>query len=308
MHTLIRKWTTLMDLDALSTFNLIATHGGIGAASRASGIPKTTLARRLRGLEDSLGVRLIERGATALHLTEGGRALHIRSEGLIAELRDIGRDIADGDDRLRGRLRVSAPVLLAHTSLSRVVGGFSTAHPEVRVEMIAEDRLVDPVSDGYDVVVRVNPAPNSNLVGRHFFSDDYVVIAPAGWSGAREAGILRGDTFPAIGRANGSDPTEWVARAPSGDEIRLRPNITVRLSSWLMVRDAVLAGGHAALLPRSIVAGEIASGRLLCWGSASGEIAEVWALHPSRRLASAKVKAFVQALCDAYSPVQRLRA
>ncbi len=49
--------------------------------------------------------------------------------------------------------------MLAHTSLSGVVGAFSTAHREVRLEMVAEDRLVDPVSDGYDVIVRVNLAP-----------------------------------------------------------------------------------------------------------------------------------------------------
>ena len=199
-----------MDLEALSSFNLIAVHGGIGAASRASGIPKTTLARRLRGLENSLGVRLIERGAATLHLTEAGQTLHVRSEGLIAELRGLGQDIVDGAGRLRGRLRVSAPVLLAHTSLSRVVGAFSTAHPEVRLEMVAEDRLVDPVSDGYDVVVRVNPAPDTRLVGRRFFVDDYVVVAPAAWSGAREAAFLRGETRsqPSAGPA--------ARRPPSG--------------------------------------------------------------------------------------------
>lgn len=96
-----------------------------------------------------------------------------------------------------------------------------------------------------------------------------------------------------------------MIRTRSGEEIRLLPEITVRFSSWLMVRDAVMAGGHAALLPRSIVGDELASGRLMIWGSVPVRNAEVWALHPSRRLASAKVTTFIQALCDAYSAGRR---
>jgi DNA-binding transcriptional LysR family regulator len=290
-----------MELDALSNFGLIATHGGLGAASRATGIPKTTLARRLRGLEESLGVRLIERGAPTLHLTDEGRALHMRTEALIAELRDIGRDIVDGAGRLRGRLRVSAPVLLGHTSLAHVTAKFSTLHPDLRLDIVSEDRLVDPVNDGYDVVIRVNPDPDTTLVGRRFLRDDYIVVAPGNWSGALEDGIQLGAPFPAIGRTNEPDRSEWIVASPSGSERSLTPNIVMRFSSWLMVRDAVLAGGHAAILPRSIVAHEIASGSLLSLGRLPGRDAEVWALHSSRRLASAKVGTFIQALCDAYA-------
>jgi DNA-binding transcriptional LysR family regulator len=67
-----------------------------------------------------------------------------------------------------------------------------------------------------------------------------------------------------------------------------------------MVRDAALAGAGAALLPRSIVAGDLAAGRLDLWGALAGGAVELWALHPSRRLMSAKVRAFVDHLVAAF--------
>src|SRR5690242_20931244 len=77
-----------MDLPALVVFNLVATHGGFGRASRASGKPKATLSRKVSELEASLGVRLIDRGSRTLRLTDEGRALHERTIGPLAEIGD----------------------------------------------------------------------------------------------------------------------------------------------------------------------------------------------------------------------------
>jgi DNA-binding transcriptional LysR family regulator len=75
-----------MDVDALADFNAVAQHHGFGPASRALGRPKATLSRRVAQLEESLGVRLVERGARRLRLTEEGLALHERTLGLLAEI------------------------------------------------------------------------------------------------------------------------------------------------------------------------------------------------------------------------------
>ncbi len=76
-----------MDLLALADFNLVARHGGFGRAARASGRPKATLSRRVAELESSLGLRLFERGARELKLTQEGRALHERTGALLTSRR-----------------------------------------------------------------------------------------------------------------------------------------------------------------------------------------------------------------------------
>jgi len=73
----------------------------------------------------------------------------------------------------------------------------------------------------------------------------------------------------------------------------------LRLSSLPTLRDAVVAGAGAALLPRSLVGGDVAAGRLACWGWLEGPPTELWALYTSKRLVSPKVRAFVAHLADA---------
>ena len=137
-----------MDLQALSDFDLVAAHGGFGRAARVAGRSKATLSRRVAELEQSLGVRLIERGSHSLRLTDEGRALHERTRGLLSEIAEAGEAVVLGASTPKGRLRVSAPVVFAHVALPRIGARFVLAYPEVQLEIVAEDRKVDPVEDG----------------------------------------------------------------------------------------------------------------------------------------------------------------
>lgn len=283
-----------MDFAALADFDLVAAHGGFGKASRVSGRPKTSLSRRVRELEEGLGVRLVECGNKAFRLTEAGRLLHGRIHGLLGEISEVSASLSDTKAAPRGLLRLSAPVLFSHVAMGRIAAEFTRAYPDVQVEVIAEDRLVDPVEENYDLVIRVNPQPSDHLVGRCFVHDETLVVAPT--SLPRPDG---GDVaFPAVltGAAS-EDP--WNVR--DGDVVTLlRPRACVRASSLLVVRDAVLAGAGAARLPWSLVAADIEAGRLACWGKVTDRVVELWVLHASRRLASAKVSAFVDFVCAAF--------
>jgi DNA-binding transcriptional LysR family regulator len=185
-----------MDLVALADFNLVARHGGFGKASRASGRPKATLSRRVTDLEAALQLRLFERGARNLKLTEEGRALHERTAALLTELDETAATIAAGGDKPRGRLRISAPLLFSQTAMGRIAAGFALKYPDVRLEVTTEDRAVDMIEEGYDLVIRVSPDPDENLVGRAFLHDRLVVVAspellrPAGDLPA--PGVVRG--------------------------------------------------------------------------------------------------------------------
>src|SRR5882757_4476184 len=167
-----------MDLEALVDFNLVAAHGGFGRASRISGRSKATLSRHVSELEQSLGVRLIERGSRSLRLTDEGRALHERTDGLLSEIAEAGEAVVLGAATPRGRLRVSAPVVLAHVALGRIGARYALAYPDVQLEIVAEDRKVDPVEDGYDLVIRIDPSPDERLVGRRFLNDERLIVAP----------------------------------------------------------------------------------------------------------------------------------
>lgn len=289
-----------MDLTALTAFNLVATQGGFGKASRKSGLPKATLSRHVRALERSLGVRLIERGSRTLRLTDEGAVLHARTEAPLADIEQTTQDLRSGLGRPSGRLRVSAPVMLAHLVMGRTAASFITRYPDVQLEVIAEDRLVDIVDDRYDVVIRINPTPNDSLVGRCFFRERPILVAPRSMKRPPARGP---DAAPPVVQAvvlsTRPDGVPFKCLDTEGHELTLQPRAVLRLSSPLLIRDAVCAGAGAALLPPSAVRNELEQGTLVAWGTAiDGEI-EGWVLHASRRLVSPKVTAFVTHLCEA---------
>ena len=289
-----------MDLLALTDFHLVATHGGFGRASRASGQAKATLSRHVRELEESLGVRLIERGSRTLRLTEEGAVLHARTGTRIGEIAEALQDVKAGLGRPSGRLRVSVPLLFAQTSLGAMAAAFLAAFPEVLLEVATDDRFVDLVADEVDVVIRVNPRPDSDLVGRCFLRNRLVLVAPPGLP--RPAVGVQPDSrspFPAVLRTGTSDDEAWrVFDEADGQERLFHPRAVLRLASPLSVRDAALAGAGAALIPRTIAVEALESGRLVSWGLSTAAATEVWVLHASHRLVSPKVSAFVNFVCD----------
>jgi DNA-binding transcriptional LysR family regulator len=288
-----------MDLQALSDFNLVAAHGGFGRAGRVSGRSKATLSRRVAELEQSLGVRLIERGSQSLRLTEEGRALHERTYGLLSEIAEAGEAVVLGASTPRGRLRVSAPVVFAHVALPRIGARFALAYPEAQLEIVAEDRKVGLVEDGYDLVIRINPSPDERLVGRRFLNDERLIVArpdmPRPLPMTDEECAVK-----AVLLSTTTSGVVWRMGSGAGRDIVLKPGPVLRLSSLLMVRDAVLAGAGEALLPKLLVADDIEAGRIAYWGTHTGPSVEIWALQSSRRLVGAKVRAFLDVVEKAF--------
>lgn len=285
-----------MDLNALADFALVATSGGLGKASRASGRSKATLSRRIADLEEQLGVRLIERSARGLKLTEAGEGLMARTEGPMLEVAEAMTAIREGLSTPRGRLRVASPMLFSQLAMGRISAEFRAAYPEVTLEVVAEDRLVDLVEEQFDVAIRINPSPDSSLVGRCFAKDRLVVVAAPSVPMPGPGSIAQ---VPGIVFSN-FEPTHW--RLDDG-RLVLEPIPKLRLSSFLMIRDAAVAGAGAALIPQSIAWSQLTRGELVQWGTVSGVEVELWVLHTSRRLPAPKVRAFVEFMCDRYPEV-----
>lgn len=284
-----------MDLNALEDFQLVAVHGGFGRASRASGRSKATLSRRVADLENALGIRLIERGERNLKLTEAGQLLQARIEGPMREVAEAVAAARDGLEAPRGRLRIAAPLLFSQVALGRLAAAFQAVYPEVQIEVVSADRLTNLVEEHFDVAIRINPHKDSVLVGRCFARDRLVLTAAPSIpmpKGRRDAPFR----VPAVVMPTYRDGEMWSVR---DDELTVEPQPVLRLSSLLTVRDAVLAGAGAAMLPHSIIGGMLEKGKLVSWGNAD-EVTELWILHTSRRLQSPKVRAFVEFICNQY--------
>ncbi|TMP76269.1 LysR substrate-binding domain-containing protein [Pseudoalteromonas sp. S1608] len=283
-----------MDLLALADFNLVALHGGVGRAARATGRPKATLSRRIAEMESSLQLRLFERGSGTLKLTQEGMALYERTRSLLTELDETVNSIASGATRPSGLLRISAPLLFCQLAMGKLAANFAAKYPDVQLEVTTEDRPVDMVDEGYDLVIRVNPDTDENLYGRVFLRDRLVVVA--------NPDIIRlsaNQPVPAVVRGAGQQVSTWDLITAGGKEC-LTVNPILHLSSMIMVRDAVRAGAGAGRLPVSLVSQDLDAGRLVCWSEAEGSEIALWALYPSRRLLNARVSAFMDFLKEEF--------
>nr|WP_306433083.1 LysR substrate-binding domain-containing protein [Stenotrophomonas rhizophila] len=183
--------------------------------------------------------------------------------------------------------------MFSQLAMGRIAADFCAAHPEVAIEVVAEDRMVDLVEEQFDAVIRINPSPDSSLVGRCFARDRLVVVAAPGLA-VPAPGAVR--PVPGI-VASTFQPGPWNL---DQGRLILEPIPRLRFSSFLMIRDAALAGGGAALIPQSIAGHHLARGELVQWGVLTGAEPALWVLHTSRRLAAPKVRAFVDFMCARY--------
>jgi DNA-binding transcriptional LysR family regulator len=178
--------------------------------------------------------------------------------------------------------------------MGRLCAEFRRLYPDVTVEVVAENRVVDLVDERFDLAIRPNPRMDSTLVGRRFATDRLVIVAapdiampPSGPTPVSVPAVV----------TTGREGDQWVL---DGASLTLLPQPVLRLSSLLMARDAVIAGAGVGLLPQSIVWNQLTRGELVQWGAVPGKEVALWVLHTSRRLASPKVKAFVEFLAARY--------
>jgi DNA-binding transcriptional LysR family regulator len=295
-----------MDLNALQDFVFVATHGGFAPASRAKGIPKSSLSRRVRELEERLGVRLLDRTARTFRLTaEGGELFHAAGPTLsgIEEVEQALQSKSAGEPT--GKLRIAAPTLFGNFFLGRLAARYYAAHPKVELEIVVGDRNFDLLGEGFDAAIKVNAPDTSDFVRRRFASCCMqLVAAPAFAAKLGKLTPRKCRELPTVLFDNAPVAPPW--RFSDGKrKLDVVPRATLRLSTLAMVRDATLEGAGFAMLPNTVVDEDVAEGTLLHFGDLQGVDVDLSIVHPSRRLVSRRLRAFIDMLVATFPDGQK---
>jgi LysR family transcriptional regulator, regulator for bpeEF and oprC len=267
--------------------------GSLSGAARLLGVPRGTVARRLAALEDRLGVRLFQRSTRELCLTEAGRELHSRAQGIIRDIREMEEAIQRFDERPRGRLRIASPILGVGDVLAPLIARFCRQYPDVQVDLVLTSELDRLVARGFDLALAGALAPPGSLRVRRLFDTQMRLMASPGY--LKRHGTPRSveelsqhDTLVEIEQGT---PLPWPLQA-GGSFLCRRPRFEA--NSPDLLRQAAAAGMGIALLSRTLTRWDRADGRLVeLLSEEVGETAAVNLLYPAREHLPARVRAFL---------------
>ncbi len=152
------------DLNDLYFFACVVLHNGFSAASRATGIEKTRLSRRVAALEQRLGVRLLQRSTRSLSLTEAGQRFYEHCRMLMESAQGAFDSLDEMKREPSGHVRISCPVVMAQSYLAPILPGYMATHPKVKVVIDATDREVNLIEERFDLALRAS-AQTENING-----------------------------------------------------------------------------------------------------------------------------------------------
>ena len=164
-------------LRSLQLFTRVVELASFSAVAREEGIGQPSISKVIGALERNLGVRLLERTTTAVTPTEEGRRFYERSHRVLEEYADAVTDVRGLKQRFAGPLLVSAPVGLGELRLNTLFLEFLETYPEIDVELLLNDRMVDLVEEGVDVAIRLGEPLPPNAVARNIASTPRVLVA-----------------------------------------------------------------------------------------------------------------------------------
>jgi DNA-binding transcriptional LysR family regulator len=294
----------MLDLNDLLCFAEVVDRRGFAAAARGLGVPKSTVSRRIAALEARLGVRLLQRTTRSVSPTEAGEALHTHAVALREQAEAAEDAVARVLREPRGTVRVTCPVTLAQTTLASALPVFLAAHPQVRIELQATNRVVDLVQDGVDVALRVRPEldeGSGSLVARNLGATrGQLVAAPALLA---RVGPVRTPAdlarVPSVAMSAAGGVATWPLVGPAGEALEhVHRPVLVADDLQVLLRVA-LGGAGMALLPESLCGDALRDGSLAevlpGWVPRS---ARVLAVFPSRRGMVPAVRRFVDFLAE----------
>jgi DNA-binding transcriptional LysR family regulator len=153
-------------LEAMQVFVRVAEHASFTRAAESLGLLKATVSVAVRNLENSLGTRLLHRTTRKVQLTLDGQVYYVRCKELLSEVDNLQAMFQRSGESLRGRLRVDMPSGIARLYVIPRLPQFLQAHPQIEFELSSTDRLVEPIQEGFDCVMRAGAPRDSQLIAR----------------------------------------------------------------------------------------------------------------------------------------------
>ncbi len=287
-------------LTGMQVFARVAALGSLSAAARALGMSQTMAAKHVAALETRLGVKLLHRTTRRLTLTEAGREYLDSAERILAEIDDTEASIAAGAAEVRGTLRLNAPLSFGIREIAPILPELALIYPALSVDLGLNDRQVDLVEEGWDLVVRIGDLRRSALTVRRLAACHTVVCAAPAYldrhgTPKTVADLARHNCLGyTLSQTHGAE--SWQFGADRKTRVAIQGNLKANNGDALVL--AAAGGQGIVYMPLFLVAREIEAGLLVPieLDHAPITVDGIFAVHAGGHRPPAKVRATIDFL------------
>jgi DNA-binding transcriptional LysR family regulator len=284
--------------DDLSIVIEVIRQGSFIEASNRLNIPSSTVSRRVNELENSLGIRLIERTSRSICPTETGRLLFEQCSSHMQSLKERVAELTAKKNDLKGRLRITAPIFLGGEILSEWFSQFLVTHQQIDLDILLSNQYVDMFEENIDVAVRVGPLKSSRLIAQYLFTSRFILCASAGYLNRISTTISQPEDLqqhPVLLLSQHNNTLDFTDKQTAVQtQWTFRPKI--RVNDISVIRQSAVNGLGVACLPEVSIRKQISSGALMTLldNYQISKAREIYAVYPSRKYLSQKTLRFLE--------------
>jgi len=252
-------------LKCIAIFVQVVEAGSFATVADPFGMTAAMIGRHVRALEDQLGTQLINRTTRRHSLTEAGRIYFERSKVILAEVEAANESVAMMRSVPRGVLKIGAPVIFGSACLAPVLPDYLAANPEVQVEMTLNNRVLDLLEEGYDVVIRTGTLPDSGLIARSLAPYKLVACATPAYLAQYGTPSHPEDlaSHSCLGFHPGAAFDTWSFQGPDDEVIPVQVTGPMAANSGQALRAAALGSVGIVLQAEALLSPDLADGRLI---------------------------------------------
>jgi len=292
-------------LAVMRTFRHVVEHGGFSAAAKAIDMSPSLASRHVRHLEEMLGAQLLNRTTRRFALTEVGQDYYQRCIQILDQIEDAALMAQHHQRHPAGLLRINAPMVFGIMEAGKWLPQFMRAYPDIKVDLVCNDRFVDLIAEEFDVGLRITRTlPDSTMVARRLSQSDMVLVASPAYLAAAGTPTVPAD----LARHNylayslALQTTELTFIGPHGQAEQVAVSGNLQSNSGMVVCDAVRAGLGITASASFVVHEDLRRGDLVrLLPDYRLQARDLYALYPQNRHLSPKVRAFVDFLGAHYA-------
>ncbi|GAM54777.1 cyn operon transcriptional activator [Vibrio ishigakensis] len=262
-----------MKLDDLNLFRQVVEHGSYTATSRATRIPVATITRRIQALEDAIDLRLLNRHARKLTLTEAGQRFYQECGPLLKQISASAVELGEECRGAAGRLRISTPANLTKRMLMPMFEKFMKTYPDIHLDLSMTNRADELDPTEWDMIFRVGPQRDSNLIARKLTEVKDILVASPEYLQNSSASLQHAEDLANHSLLKGLPLTHWSLVNNHGETVVNKAKGRLEASDLNVVRHACSAGLGIGLVPDVMVTHHVAEGNLV-------RVLPEWAANP----------------------------